>query len=222
MSTPNAPHDTSAYVIGDVVTAGLSLVGQLARVVIDPLAHQLTHLVVSPLKGDAVTRLVPVDLVDPSGSGIGLRCTAAEFQLLAPAQETHFLPGLEGQLGYAAEHLYSWPYYGLTMSGMGAMGYGGGPANAVIVDRVPLGDVELHRGDRVRATDGEIGRVQGLVIDRADDQVTHLLLDEGHLWGHKRVAIPIAAVVSLTHGPQLNLTKREVGDLPSADVDRLV
>ena len=81
-------------------------------------------------------------------------------------------------------------------------------------DRVPLGDVEVRRGDRVHATDGEIGKVQGLVIDLADHQVSHVLLDEGHLWGHKRVAVPIAAVASAESGISVNLTKEQVGALP--------
>ena len=64
----------------------------------------------------------------------------------------------------------------------------------VTTDRVPLGEVEVRRGEHVSATDGEIGRVRGLVIDPGDHCVTHVLLDEGHLWGQKRVAIPITAV----------------------------
>ena len=224
MSTPTAAHDTAAYAIGDTVTAGLQIAGRLDRVVIDPLARQLTHLVVTPLTRPATARLVPVALVDPDGTGIALRCTLPEFDALPPAQVTHFLPGAEGRLGYAAEHLYSWPYYGLTMGGMGmgAMSYGGGPANAVIADRVPPGEMEIRRGDPVHASDGAIGKVQGLVVDRADQQVTHLLLQEGHLWGRKQVAIPISAVLSLTDGLQLNLTKHQIEALPGVDVDQIV
>jgi hypothetical protein len=44
--------------------------------------------------------------------------------------------------------------------------------------------------------------------------VTHVLLQEGHLWGRKEVAIPIEAVTRVETGIWLNLSKRQVEDLP--------
>jgi hypothetical protein len=85
-------------------------------------------------------------------------------------------------------------------------------------DRVPLGEVEVRRGDFVRATDGAIGRVRGLLVDPHDHHLTHVLLDEGHLWGEKEISIPIGAVTSFDDGVQLNLTKDEVGALPPVDL----
>ena len=38
--------------------------GKLADVVIDPIAKQVTHLVVEPKNGDDIARLVPIDLVE--------------------------------------------------------------------------------------------------------------------------------------------------------------
>jgi hypothetical protein len=49
--------------------------------------------------------------------------------------------------------------------------------------------------------------------------VTHVLLDEGHLWGQKRVAIPIGAVKDVDDGVRLSLTMDEVRDLPPIDLD---
>ena len=57
------------------------------------------------------------------------------------------------------------------------------------------------------------------MIDPADHHVTHFLLNEGHLWGHKTVAIPIGAVTHIEDGVRLSLTKDEVRDLPPVDVD---
>ena len=70
-----------------------------------------------------------------------------------------------------------------------------GPGNELVKnDYVPLGDVEVKRGDRVHCTDGPIGRVHGLVIDPSNHHVTDFLLEEGHLWGHRMICIPIGAV----------------------------
>jgi hypothetical protein len=101
---------------------------------------------------------------------------------------------------------------------MGNLGMGVSAAKVITNDRVPVGEVEVHRGDHVFATDGAIGRVQGLVVHPGDHCVTHVLLDEGHLWGQKRVAIPISAVKDVNDGVRLNLTKDEVRDLPPVDV----
>jgi sporulation protein YlmC with PRC-barrel domain len=77
-----------------------------------------------------------------------------------------------------------------------------------------MGEVEVRRGEHVYATDGATGRVHGLVIHPGDHGVTHVLLDEGHLWGQKTVAIPISAVKDVEDGVRLNLSKDEVRDLP--------
>jgi hypothetical protein len=45
------------------------------------------------------------------------------------------------------------------------------------------------------------------------------LLDEGHLWGHKQVAIPIGAVAGVEDGVRLPLSKDQVRDLPPVDLD---
>lgn len=57
------------------------------------------------------------------------------------------------------------------------------------------------------------------MVDLNDHHVTHVLLDEGHLWGEKRVAIPLAAIVNVDDGVQLTLTKDQVRDLPSIDLN---
>ncbi|HTP14387.1 MAG TPA: PRC-barrel domain-containing protein, partial [Streptosporangiaceae bacterium] len=160
-------------------------------------------------------RLVPVDLVDATTGDIRLRCTMAEFERLDPAEETQFLPGSPGYPGYDPEQLLSWPYYDL----------GGMPGGMISVpqtvtyDTVPLDQVEVRRGEHVHATDGNVGRVQGLVIDPRNHQVTHVLLQEGHLWGRKEVAIPIGAVTGVDDGIRLNITKQQVQDLPPVDID---
>jgi hypothetical protein len=45
-----------------------------------------------------------------------------------------------------------------------------------------------------------------------------VLLQEGHLWGSKEVAVPIGAVTGVQDGIQLSLTKKQVEDLPPVDI----
>jgi hypothetical protein len=120
-----------------------------------------------------------------------------------------------------AEEL-SWAYYPpyYAAGGMGGPGPGSGNfAEPVTHDSVPAGEVAVRCNDHVHATDGAIGRVQGLMIATRDHRLTHILLQEGHLWGRKKVAIPIAAVMGLDHGICLNITKLEVEDLPPVGVE---
>jgi sporulation protein YlmC with PRC-barrel domain len=98
----------------------------------------------------------------------------------------------------------------------------GGPEapQQVTVDYVPAGEVGIHRGLTVCATDDEIGQVQGLVVEPGSHQVTHVLLQKGHMRGRKEVAIPIGAVTKIgTLLIRLSLTKRQVKDLPPVDID---
>jgi hypothetical protein len=211
--------DMAEYTIGTEVTCGDGVCGDLRRVVIDPVARALTHLVVEPKHRRGLGRLVPIGLVDATAEGICLRCSAADFDVLEEAEETHFLPEAGEQMGYEDRQALAWPYYGL---GGGVDGMGMGVANTpqfTIDDRVPAGEVDVRRGEHVHATDGNIGRVQGLVIDPKDHHITHVLLEEGHLWGKKQIAIPISAVKDVAvDGVRLNLTKDEVRDLPPVDL----
>ena len=171
--------------------------GKVSRVIIDPATETVTHLVIEPKHRLGVGRLVPLDLVDTVAGDIRLRCTVEEFGTLEPAEETELVEDVT--------------------SGIGLGGLNTPPPMPVIVqDVVPLGEADVDRGEPVHALDGEIGRVQGFLVDPKDHRVTHVLLEEGHLWGRKKVSIPVSAVTGVENGIQLSLTKKQVEDLPPA------
>jgi sporulation protein YlmC with PRC-barrel domain len=210
-----------AFTIGSEVSCTDGVCGELTRVVVNPVARSVTHLVVEPAGRQGLARLVPIDLAEPGKAAdqVGLRCTLAEFEHLDPAEETQFIPGSQGYAAYGPEQVLSWPYASLS----GVPGVPGdelaGVSETVTYDTIPLGEVAIRRGEHVHATDGAIGRVEGLVIDPRNHHVTHVLLQEGHLWGRKQVAIPISAVTSTDDGIQLSLSKRQVADLPPVDIE---
>jgi sporulation protein YlmC with PRC-barrel domain len=207
--------EATSFTIGASASCTDGVCGKVTRVVVDPVARTITHLVVEPKHWHGPGRLVPLDLIDATTGEIRLRCTLAEFEELDPAEETQFLPGIPGYPGYGPEQVLFMPYYG-TGTGMGT-GAASVPLT-VTYDAVPLDEVEVRRGEHVHATDGHIGRVQGLVIDPGSRHVTHVLLQEGHLWGRKEVAIPIGAVTGVDDGIRLNITKQQVQDLPPVDI----
>jgi sporulation protein YlmC with PRC-barrel domain len=218
--------EATEFTMGNEVRCTDGVCGTLRRVVVDPVAKSLTHLVVDPRHHERDGHLVPIGLVAAAGKEIELSCSLAEFEKLEEAQELRFISGARGQWGYEQEDMLSWPYYGLGIAGSG-VGIGGVGANAIphsegqtaSYERIPPGEVLVRRGEHVLATDGLIGRVQGLVVDPADFHVSHVLLDEGHLWGQKQVAIPIGSVTDVRDGVKLDLTKDQIRDLPPVQLD---
>jgi uncharacterized protein YrrD len=186
----------SQFVIGAKASCSDGSCGEVRWLVIDPAADKVTHLVIQPGHRQEAARLVPVDLVETTWGEIRLRCTRAEFEMLDHAEERGEVDAVE----------LPGPYVGPQ------------PHRKVILeDVVPLGERQVRPGDRVHAVDGEIGRVRGCMVDPGDDRVTHVLLQEGHLWGHKEVAIPVGAVTGFDAGIWLSITKQQVENLPPVD-----
>jgi sporulation protein YlmC with PRC-barrel domain len=170
--------------------------GRVSRVIIDPANETVTHLVIEPKHWLGMGRLVPLDLVDTRAGDIRLRCTMEEFGMLEPAEEPELIDDITG--------------------GLNAPMAVTSPVPVIVRDVVPLGEADVDRGEPVHALDGEIGRVQGFLVDPDDHRVTHVLLQEGHLWGRKKVCVPVSAVTNVENGIWLSLTKKQVEDLPPA------
>jgi sporulation protein YlmC with PRC-barrel domain len=217
---------TMPFRIGVGASCADGACGQVSRIIVNPVARKVTHLAVGPKHRYGPGRLVPVDLVDATPGQIRLRCTLAEFRTLRPAQETEVVPDLDptghGHPGSAPNQVKRvlsliGPYLRIR----GARDPGEPEAlHEVTVDSVPPGEVDIRRELTVCATDGEIGQVQGLVVEPGGHLVTHVLLQEGHMRGRKEVAIPIGAVTKIgTLLIRLSLTRHQVKDLPPADID---
>ena len=102
--------ETTQFTIGADASCTDGVCGKVIRVVVDPVARAVTHLVVEPKHRQGLGRLVPLDLVDATTATVRLRCTVAEFETLAFAEETQFLPGSGGYAGYGPGQWLSWPY----------------------------------------------------------------------------------------------------------------
>jgi sporulation protein YlmC with PRC-barrel domain len=195
------------FKIGAHVDATDGRCGRLTRLIFDPIADAITDLVVEPSHHEELARLVPLKLVaSVEDDLIRLDCTKERFEQLDQAEETQFLPANETELGYG-DGGASWPYYALAVP----LGRSHAP---MFSDRVPVGDVEIRRGDPVHAKDGWIGAVQGLVIDPADHHVTHVILQEGHAWARKQITIPIGVANRVAGELRVDLSKDEIEALP--------
>jgi sporulation protein YlmC with PRC-barrel domain len=198
--------------------------GSLRDVVIDPTRRRVTHLVVEPDREDEVARLVPIELAQPGDEttrAIGLRLTVEDAQRLAPVHDIAYLSVGDVLVDdpdwdVGIQEVLALPYY--TAYDLEPI-----PLEFLaLYDRVPKNEVELRRASSVRSADGhELGEVDGFVVD-GDDQITHLVLERGHLWGRREIAIPIGPVSGVqTDAVTVGLTKDEVGALPGLRVHRL-
>ena len=198
----------TAFSLGIEARCTDGVCGHVVQVVLDPLDTTLTHLIVEPEHQRGQGRLVPIDLVTPEPDHVDLRCTRDDFDRLEVVEAVRFLQGIEGYTasGYGVDDVLLWPYYQRDAQ------------VPIVVATLPVSEVAVQRGEQLHATDGWIGDVEGLIVDGATRHVSHVLLKEGHLFGRKEVAVPIAAVASVTNdGIRLSMSKHEVSDLPAVD-----
>jgi len=204
--------------------------GKLTSLVVSSGDDVVTHFVIHPADKHAFGRLVPLSLADIESAGgssdqLRLRCTLAEFGRLDPAEATYSYPSDEDYEARPGASPASWPTYAPP----GVMGAPGLPADTgvpeedtvdIVADELP-GEQEVPRGEHVHATDGDIGRVQGIAVDPDTGRVTSVLLRTGHLWGRKAVLIPRSAVAAVAaDGFHLDITAQQVRDLPTVDAKR--
>ena len=80
---------------------------------------------------------------------------------------------------------------------------------------------EIQVGAQVNATDGNVGQVEELIREEGSDEISYLILQEGHLWGKKEVVLPVA-VVEKVEGDTvfLKLDKDGIERLPAYPVKR--
>ncbi len=199
--------------------------GELADIVIDPSTRRVTYLVVEPHHHHEQARLVPADRAqaEPAADGgVALDCTIAEIGQLESLQRLAYLrlgerPADDPDSDVGIEDVSipaDYQSFGFDGMGAGIQPIDFDPHVTLSYDRIPKGSVELRRESAVTSSEGDhLGHVLGVVIN-PEDQIGDLVLQHGHLWGKRRLAIPISAVVRIqTDEVTLGLSTDEVGKL---------
>ncbi len=192
--------------INAAVHATDGMCGHAVCLVVDPIHEKVTHLVVEEDELPRMQRLVPIDLVHSARQEeIEIKCGTDQFKKMDTFVDEQFLPSNS----HGALHRF-WPYVEPET-----------PLDLPEHQKIPAGEVALRRGTPVHATDGLIGRLDELMIDRKDGSITHLVLREGHLWGPKDISIPVAQIEKLDpEAVYLRLAKKEVEQLPQIRIRR--
>jgi len=177
------------------------LVGHVEHVIINPESGTATHLVVREAELPNTLRLVAKKYIAKAGpDGVFLSLPADHVAKLAEYIRTdYYSPAFF--LGLAKAEHAKLP---LAPSGW-----------TVERPATPEGYVALVGHESVLATDGKVGRVDGVLADRHTGRVTHLLLRQGHLWGTREVQVPAGMVAQYEEGQvALSVDKATIGALP--------
>jgi sporulation protein YlmC with PRC-barrel domain len=186
--------------------------GKTTNVILNPVTHQATHIVLEDKSlGDNRTRMVPVDKVaSVTQTQITLSCSKDDVAHMKPFIVTSFIQESPSGKAYTTGDAYTYPYV------VNDTAYA-----SVKEEQVPLGELEVHAGMEVEATDGKVGKLDELVLDKDNGDITHIQMREGHLWGAKDVAVPVSAIDFVdAKTVYLKIDSKAVGALPAVKVKR--
>jgi sporulation protein YlmC with PRC-barrel domain len=187
--------------------------GKSIALIVDRGTRRVTHFAVEDesLPYAPYQRLVPLDQVAEAVPGlIRLKCTRDELNRMDPFIHTRYV--MQESEDYA---LYEGGGDAGGSGGWGTASTAGVASTRVEEEQVPEGEVAIHPGTRVQATDGRVGVVEELMVDPDTAQVTHIVLEQGHWWGKKEVQIPLSEVDHVEGDTvYLKIDKNAIGDLP--------
>jgi sporulation protein YlmC with PRC-barrel domain/protein tyrosine phosphatase (PTP) superfamily phosphohydrolase (DUF442 family) len=194
------------------------VVGHSVYIVGNPVSDEVTHIVVKTKDKAKEYMLVPLDLISDSDSqGISLKCSRAEFFQLEPFFRERFVEydyaDDAGPTGIPETHAANTLLLPYAVPASQTQPY---PEK-----QIPPNELAVHRGAKVMATDGEVGRVSELVLNAQNHQVIYLVMRKGHLY-EKDVTIPVSDVERAEEDVvYLKLDKAAVKALPSVSVKLL-
>lgn len=186
--------------------------GRSTTVILNPTTQKVTHVVVAERGFIGVEHIVPLDeVVDATPTTMHLRISAADLTKLDPFVESHFIGRDDSYEEYEPGEWVFWPY-ALPEDGW---------IPTVEEEQIPPGELAIHRGAAVFASDGRIGRVDEFLVDPRSGRISHLVLRQGHLWGQKDVTIPVMQIDKFEDDAvYLKLDKHGVEALPHIPLRR--
>ncbi len=188
--------------------------GHSSAIVLNPVTKEVTHFAVRTKGFLSDEYLVPIEFIaESTPERISLSCSRAELAQCQPFEKT-VLVGVDGAELSASDMDFAVAATYGTMPG----GEYPGPMYPPTIqeEQLPEGELSIHPGASVEATDDHVGHVREFIIDPQNNRVTHLVLREGHLWGKKDVTIPLDQVERIEEDVvYLKLDKAAVEQLPS-------
>jgi sporulation protein YlmC with PRC-barrel domain len=189
--------------------------GKSTHIIVDLVTEQVTHFV---LKTDHPSKeyLVPIDEIKGSErSVILLDCNKEDLEHFYPFHKSYFngadvyegTPPLPsgGTTSATMYHPYRAADYG-TVSSSGWSHYA---------------EIALNKWALVLATDGEVGKIDELLIDPETHRITHLILRQHFIFNKWIVTIPVSDIERTEmNAVYLKIDKKAVEALPTVALKR--
>lgn len=183
--------------------------GHSVLVLLKPTTREITHVAISNDSSPETEYLVSVDHIAKSTRDqIRLNCSREEVSKMPVFAREEVIPS--DLMGFSGGPYMMWPYYPLA-------------AACVTVEKehIPADELVIQRGARVEASDGHVGCVDEFLINPGNDQITHLVMRQGHFWGQKDVTIPASRLDHYQDNTVcLKLNKQDIEKLSDIPVRR--
>ena len=165
----------------------------------------MTHFVVKGTGSHPAERLVSIEKVTETAPNlIRLSCTHDELAAMPLFVATDYL---RKENTYLVDDLtVAWRYPAQKA----------GDWVPVKHERVPRGELAMHRGALVKAIDGRVGHVDEFLLDPTTNRIAYVVMQRGYLWNRKRVSIFASEIERVGDDTvYLKLDKRTVNALPA-------
>ena len=195
--------------------------GKSSHIIIERNSQKVTHFVVKTGNlFESQKYLVSIDrVVRTTSTSVALNCTKKELAMMPPFTEMRFLNPItreyEALKDFSDEAIASRGSYLLWSDPSMPADIGTDVFSIPIEEElIPAGEIAIHRGASVEATDGHIGKVEEFLVDPQDRHITHLILEKGHLWHKKELTLPMSAIAKMDEEYiYLNIDKAAVKSL---------
>jgi hypothetical protein len=230
---------------GFAIGATDGAIGKVKDFYFDDEAWVIRYVVVntSAWLGGREVLISPYSVGEPSWAGDVLPVKVTKEQIKnSPSIDTDKPISRQYERSYLG--YYGYPYYwggaglwgancypGTLLTGMGAdvypsyLGYLRAPSDNAINADPHLRSCEAVKGYHIHAKDGEIGHVQGFIIDDLTWSIRYLVVNTSNWWmGHEVLVSPewIQDVSWLESKVSINLDRQSIKDAPTYESDALL
>lgn len=189
------------------------LCGRTQAVILNPVNDVVTHVVVKENKSPYTERLVPIDTIDASLSdNVHLNFNEGMLHNLPSFFDVEYIQTMVPRYTQVYDMSYLVPIVV--------------PEKKFVEEKlyhIPKDELAITRGTEVYSADGyALGKVDEFLVDQSGGHVTHLILQEGHIFGKKDVFIPVTEIESVNDSSlHLKLDKEDIEKLPAIPLRRI-
>lgn len=114
------------------------------------------------------------------------------------------------EMGFYGGPSILWPYFPLAA-----------PYVMLEKEHMPTDQLAIRKGTEVKASDGHLGNIDEFLIDLVHDQITDLVVREGHLWKTRHLTIPVDQIDHYQENAiYLKLSRQAANRLPDFPMQR--